>query len=305
MYIGPTMTTTMADEDLSKLHSSLHKAFIDKTVLNSGYPEPSEQLYLVTSLVDDVREFTHPITMNIDGQAIVFVDVRSCTRRQDSPWEEIKPSNGTEFGFAILRGRLELSREYGETEWLQPAASIPGRVYSQWIKGNLGRTFNLGIEEQISVAVISALRWHLLNFKVSNPEDNEWLENASYRIFKYTMVNPDVVMSILDKVQEPHLCVTTEGFVTALKEACDGVKLDKLNWGSVITASLHGWYGTGSRSICAAALESVTTFHALCVAGTDRAYGKTAIGQILKQIERKDRQAVEGYVKTVVNNTKV
>ncbi|EKD22648.1 MAG: hypothetical protein ACD_84C00022G0002 [uncultured bacterium] len=252
-----------------------------------------------TALVNNVPAFAHPVSIKINDENKMFIDVRSFGI-WDINTNAFKVRNEIDYALMVVRGKLNYIWCNENPRWLQNVSPAPMAAYAQWISEAVSRRFALDPREQLSLAILAAIFY---NSQFS--DDAEINEHEKLRIT--TIVTRAVhasaqdVLAILDKVS---VINNVYEFCAKAEEITGSVRLKELNPGVLFSILGGTWFGTNAKEMIAVAVEHPPTWLAILLSAfTERTFRNS---QISKLVERSTFKKIgEDYVRAVLNMLRV
>lgn len=260
---------------ISKLKSSRIELGFPNMSLNSG--KELECIYYTTPYNEhmDIPGFTQYLNIGTNQVPELIMDGRPYLR-QDRMTQQLKVIAENDWQFQAIRMSLNLELLKSGNGLFNGLGNIPVITFSRWISGVLSSRYNLGIESQMAISVITALYYQAMVNPVLR-EVGEEREMEVSRITQITGVNPDFAFGIIDNIGTLNSleCLCRELSHNSAQQRTGELKVQDL----VLLLS-SSWFGINTRENVAISLEHLPTFVGLVyMALTSSMYRKVVLTQ--------------------------
>jgi hypothetical protein len=224
-----------------------------------------------------VPTFHHPVVQDVQGDTIVYVDVRSYGKL-DLMSYDFKVTNEEGYNSALLLARLQEMWVTGNTASIR-ALKLPAILYPAWISENVTRALNLGPGDQAKIAILAAI-FYLSLFSDKKTDDEE--DHTSLivsQVTRNTSIKADVVKPIVDRIS---YIVDIAEFCTVVREELDNVRANNLNPATLYALLGGTWFGPNSSELVAVALEHPPTWATIVYrAATNRSFHNSRLAKMI------------------------
>lgn len=281
MFLMPYDTTVASKlyKNLDDIKAKLRMADLElsfpNTVLNSG--KILENIYHTTPYNEhmDIPGFTQYLNIEKNGAMKLVFDGRPYLRL-DRVTNQLKVIAENDWQFQAVRMALNAKLLESDTSMFMGFGNIPVITFSRWVSGILTARYNLGIESQMAISVISAL-YYLAMIKPDLREPGEARELEVTNLSKITGVNPDFIFSVIDNLGTMS---NLESLCHELSHNAHQQRTGVLKVQDLILLLSSSWFGVNARENVAISLEHLPTFVALVyMALTSNMYRRVVLAQ--------------------------
>jgi hypothetical protein len=288
MFITAYQTLACRSYDLREIEKSLRLAKIENTLAAVKTPDRDLRVidaYAVIPGNNDVPAFTHPFLIEFDGKPTLVIDHRSYVRQSGGSTVALTVTNLADYKFQTTRVLFNL-HWLTNPEALLNLGELGPVVFCRWLSESIVRRLGLGPEEQAKVMTVSLFYWHSL---FRNGE--EWEEKEKLRILtklnQISAIPTSLSMAIVDQIT---VMTGIDSYIETLKAVVNSVRLENLNTPLLFSMLGGSWFGLNAKETVAVALEHPPTFCAILLSALEsRSYQKSGLGQLVKDLDRKDR----------------
>ena len=296
MFKHPYETTACSGYRIGNIATALQHADIDHQLrlAQSGKGVHIEGLYEVPPYVKQVEQFAHAVPFDRNGRTQLAIDVRPFTRvSRDGELVVTAPSDRN---FAVLRGRLARAWLDGMQGDLASVGDLAVMVYQRHVPQAIVTRFGLsGLDQQHLAVLATYFYFGQFDTQLLIPENE--INRYAMRISRVTSINTAEVLQILDRLvtdtdhhphQYPRLR-NLDDLVAAIKKTSPNPRLESLNVGLLLSATVGGWWGPAASEIMAVGLEYPPTWLALVyTALQDRSFNGARFTKLVQQVDRRD-----------------
>lgn len=246
-YPFPSMTTVMG--------KTIKHAFIIT-------PRPEHEDAPVLTQYLDLEGKNAP-NLVIDARKYMTYDHRSDTYRLTTENDYSFLCNRVILNLVAMREGMGALNRFGD---------LPCRVFSRWITLTLSQRYNLPVEHQLNLLVLTAYYYYaLINpALVETPEKRVDLAGVISRV---TGVPSPNVVTISDAITE--MPTTAEGYCKLISERSGSLRFERFGYIDLFNFMAGSWIGLNSRETVGVALEHPPTFIAMIYASiTERSFRK-------------------------------
>lgn len=224
---------------------------------------------------DSIPSFTQPLNIGEGNKPQWIVDGRPYMR-WDRSQDTYKLTAEKDFHLLCMRVALTQALEANGLETALRYGPVPAKTFSRWITLAIAQRFNLPLEHQMTLSVITAYYYYSLHYVDGlNIEQRNMMAN---RVGKATMVPTETVLEISDRL--PAKFQGLEGYVAAINAHTGSIRLSNLKLVDFFMLVAPSWVGLNARENVGVALEHLPTFLALAGAALDeRSYRKAALSR--------------------------
>jgi len=262
---------------MKTIHESLKTSFIKGDI--SLHADTGS--LLVTGLLStrDIPTFTHPITLEIEGNKKTFVDVRSCIKL-DPHTTNYTIKDQDEFEFLTTRCHLDHIWNTEMPSLLQNVSKLPVAVYANLIGEYTARRLALDPRDTLTVTVLAAVLY--LNLFT---DDGEVRKTDATMMTQYISTALSMrAPAVFDIVENNTVIKNLDDFCQVCQEVTQSVRLRDLNPVTLFGIVGSAWYGNNGRELMAVALEHPPTWLALLKrAMTSRGYNNTGLSKFMER----------------------
>lgn len=291
MFLMPYDATvaTKLYKNLEPLYSKLRLGKIELPYPNvQGLAgETFTDLVYVTPLEEhlDVPSFTQYVNIGDSKNPILAIDGRAYMRANPHT-SEIKIIGSNDWRYQIVRMALNLKQFKESESFYMGIGDIPIKVFSRWISGILTNRYNLTIESQMAISVISVLYYlAMINPNLRIRSDLREIELT--RICQTTGIDVDFADSIVSNIEN---LSNLEDLAVAISQHSLQERTGNLKAQDLIMVLGNSWFGINSRENIAIALEHLPSFVSLVHSAlTTSLYKRTSLAQYAINVAR-DRE---------------
>lgn len=281
-------TTACKDYLMTKTGETIDRAQIDGQL---KMVEGSKGIYEVqggSSVADAIPAFAHPMAfLNNENMIRVVTDMRHFGK-WDQHQNLFHVRNAVDYKFNQLRAKLTYVFCAEPTSILRDISPVPMTVFAMWISEAISRRFALDPQEQMLLAVLSAVYYNSLFTDAEEFTEREKMAMVN-TISRNLKVAPDVVMENLEKIP---VIKSVAHFCDFARELTQSVRLEDLNTGLLYAIVGSAFARNDWRETIAVALEHPPTWIALCmVAVTERTYKHTVVTKITERASLRNETA--------------
>lgn len=282
--------------------SALRRANINKPLpvmkTPTGETVKNARMVVVDDEYSDIPGFTQPLNIAETGKAPLWVmDARMFSRTSNGDHDTVVFTARNDWMFQCIR--LVLMQAMQDKE-INPVrlGLLPAKAFTRWITLALAQRFNLPLETQLTISVITSLYYFQLIQGEVIP--NEEMPAYAQRISAITALPRDQVLIKLAALGE---ITNIEDMCTAIKEHCENVRLKDLSFSTLYLIISTSWIGTHYRENVGVALEHAPTLLALFyTAGSEKSFRKTILSQRVESAGRPGE--IHDFVKQLNNITR-
>lgn len=260
---------------IDKLKSSRIELGFPNMSLNSG--KELESIYYTTPYNEhmDIPGFTQYLNIGTSQVPELIMDGRPYLR-QDRMTQQLKVIAENDWQFQAIRMSLNLELLKTGNGLFNGLGNVPVITFSRWISGVLSSRYNLGIESQMAISVITALYYQAM----INPELREAGEPREMevsRITQITGVNPEFAFGVIDNLGPLH---NLDHLCHELSHNSAQQRTGELKTQDLVLLLGSSWFGINARENVAISLEHLPTFVALVyMALTSSMYRRVVLTQ--------------------------
>ena len=282
--------------------SALRRANITKPLPAMKTPDgavvKNAWMVVVDDEYSDIPGFTQPLNIAEAGKAPVWVmDARMFSRTSNGDHDTIVFTARNDWMFQCVR--LVLMQAMRDKE-INPVrlGLLPAKAFTRWITLALAQRYNLPLETQLIISVITSLYYfQLIQGEVIS---NEEMPAYAQRISAITALPREQVLTRLATLGE---LTSIEDMCTAIKEHSENVRLKDLSFSTLYLIISTSWIGTHYRENVGVALEHAPTLLALFyTAGSEKSFRKTILSQRVESAGRPGE--INDFVKQLNNITR-
>lgn len=297
-------TTALSVFDVKKIQENIEKVFMtqrdeEEIRLLKTFEDSDYKVYELLPTNTTVELFSLPMVFRTNPTQKepldIIIDVRPFTRQNKQ--QEVVINNLSEYKFAVNTAMI--TRKWMDDDFVNVDEEFLLKVWSRWIGTALISKLNIEQTMQPPVIIITAYYLYCMlnqiDTPISNPID---LKRTAGVISRATFTQQITVTELLEQLDYPVNNIGT--YIQALKEYTGSIRFDKITPGFIYALIQFGWYGNGVTRICGAAVEFPPVFVAMVYSAiVQDGYNKTAIGRIIKDLDKNSR---DEFVKQVERN---
>lgn len=262
---------------MKTIHDSLKTSFIKGDI--SCHEETGSLLVTGLNSTRDIPTFTHPITLEIDGEKKTFIDVRSCVKLEQLTSNYIVKDQD-EFEFLTMRCQLTHLWNTEMPSLLQNVSKLPIAVYANLIGEYTARRLALDPRDTLTVTVLAAVLY--LNLFTDDIEVRK--TDATHMAQFISNALSIRAPAVFDIIENNTVIKNLDDFCTVCQEVTQSVRLRDLNSVTLFGMVGSAWYGNNGRELMAVALEHPPTWLSLLKrALTSRGYNNTGLSKFMER----------------------
>lgn len=288
MFSLPYQTTicgmyTRLDQLLSKVRrAALELPFpevktpADYTLDNAHFVTPRQEHEEVPNFTQyiNIGEPNHP-NLLIDGRQYMKYDIKTGL---------FKLVSVNDWSFQCVRMALNLKLLTTDETMFSRLGDLPAKVFHRWVSGALITKYNLGLESQMALFVITAYYYYAMCNDELRPADMTARTQFAPIVSRVTGVPPDFVLDVIEEVGKLE---NATDLIVAMSTKSRQERTGELKFTDLFLLLSNSWFGANSRENVGVALEHLPTYIAMLYMGiADRSYRRTVITQRAESLAR-------------------
>lgn len=242
---------------------------------NSAFVTPREEH-------EAIPNFTQIINIGEPNKPRLVVDSRQYMK-YDPRSNAYSLVAQNDWQFQCIRLALNNRLLSGDEGFFNRLTDLPAKVFHRWVSGVLITRYNLSIESQMALYVITAYYYYAMSIPELRQPGADREQFASI-ISRITSVPPDFV---LDTIADVGPLENASDLIKEMSTNSRQQRTGVLKFGDLFALISTSWFGVNSRENVGVALEHLPTFIAmLYMAIADRSYRKTVITQRAESLAR-------------------
>lgn len=305
MFLLPYETTICATHDPERLTLALKRANIEYPFPAITTPAGSvlDRAVFITPRDEhvDVPPVTQFLnigtadnpTLVIDGRPYMRYDLRNDTYRLTAT---------SDYAFMCARVALTLGVLDEGVAQLGRLGDLTAKTFVRWITLTLARKYNLPLEQQLSLMVITAYYYFGL-VDPSNTEDEEARIRLAPQVARVTGAPATAVLDIAARIDRP--AYDANAFTQQITTKTGSLRFNDFKFIDLWTMLNTSWIGSGNvKETVGVALEHVPTWVAMVFSSlAERSYRRTVITQRAESAGRtSDRQQFVTLVQRLISD---
>lgn len=281
MFTLPYQTTicgmyTRLDHVLSKVRRAALDLPFPAVVTPAKYT--LDKAHFVTPREEhaEIPNFTQYINIGEPNRPNLLIDGRQYLKYNDKTGMFTEVSQN-DWSFQCIRLALNLQLIQADETMFSRLGDLPARVFHRWVSGPLITKYNLEIEAQMALYVITAYYFYAMCNYELRPADFNVRSQFSPIISRITGVPPDFVLDVIESVGKLE---NATDLIVAMSTKSRQARTGELKFTDLYLLLSNSWQGANARENVGVALEHLPTFIAMLYMGiADRSYRKTVITQ--------------------------
>jgi hypothetical protein len=230
---------------------------------------------------EDIPMFTQYIDMGqpnkprllIDGRRYFKLDARTGTYRLVA---------NNDWSFECVRMSLNITTLTGDETAFSRLGDVPAKVFNRWVSGPLVTRYQLPIESQMALYVITAYYYYAMGMPELGEANQQLREQFAPVVSRITGVPPDFTIDVISEVGELN---NVDDLIYAMSTRSRQERTGELKFKDLYLLLSTSFFAR--REDVGVALEHLPTFIAmLYMAVADRSYRKTVIMQRAETVAR-------------------
>lgn len=307
MFSLPYQTTicsmyTKLDQVLSKVRRAaldlefpVVKTPANYTLNNAHFVTPRQEH-------EAIPTFSQYINIGEPNQPNLLIDSRQYMK-YDIKTGLYKINGVNDWSFECIRMALNLQLLKADETIFSRLGDLPAKVFHKWVSGALITKYNLPIESQMALYVITAYYFYAMCNYELQPADKTARTQFAPIISRITGVPPDFVLNTIDQVG-PLMNATDLAYAMSMHS--NQSRTGELKFSDLYLLLANSWQNgaPNARENVGVALEHMPTFIAMVYMGiADRSYRRTVITQRAESLARgNDLKIFTDLVFRLVNN---
>lgn len=232
---------------------------------------------------EDIPLFTQYLDIGVPGKPRLLIDGRRYFK-YDARSGTYRLVANNDWSFECVRMALNLSSLTGDETAFNRLGDVPAKVFNRWVSGPLTTRYQLPIESQMALYVITAYYYYAMSMPELGEENPDARQQFAPVISRITGVPPDFVMDIISEVGPLN---NADDLIYAMSTKSRQERTGELKFKDLYLLLASSWFGNNARENVGVALEHLPTFIAmLYMAIGDRSYRKTIIMQRAETVAR-------------------
>ncbi|BEG72649.1 hypothetical protein RVBP21_2770 [Pseudomonas phage BRkr] len=244
-------------------------------LMNSAFVTPREEH-------EAIPNFTQIINVGEPNKPRLLIDSRQYMKF-DARSQKYSLIAQNDWQFQCVRLALNNRLLSGDEAFFNRLSDLPAKVFHRWVSGVLITRYNLPIESQMALFVITAYYYYAM----STPElrqPGEEREKFAPIISRCTSVPPEFVLDVAATMGKLE---NASDLIHEMSVNSRQQRTGELKFGDLFALISTSWFGVNSRENVGVALEHLPTFIALLyMAIAERSYRKTVITQRVESLAR-------------------
>lgn len=248
----------------------------DYTLDNAHFVTPRQEH-------EEIPTFTQYINIGEPNKPNLLIDSRQYMKYNDKTGLYV--INGVnDWSFQCIRMALNLQLLKADETIFSRLGDIPAKVFHRWVSGALITKYNLPIQSQMAMFVISAYYFYAMcNYELQEADHTSRTEFAPI-ISRITGVPPDFVLDVIETVGP---LKNASDLAHAMSTCSLQERTGVLKFGDLFLLLSNSWQGINKRENVGVALEHMPTYIAMVyMAIADRSYRQTVITQRVDSVAR-------------------
>lgn len=232
---------------------------------------------------EDIPTFTQYINIGEPNHPNLLIDSRQYMKYDDKTG--LYRINGVnDWSFQCVRMALNLQLLKSDETIFSRLGDLPAKVFHRWVSGALITKYNLDLQSQMALFVISAYYFYAMcNYELQAPDVTARTQFAPI-ISRITGVPPDFVLDVIETVGP---LKNASDLAYALSTKSLQGRTGELKFTDLYLLLANSWQGVNGRENSGVALEHMPTFIAMVYMGiADRSYRRTVITQRAESLAR-------------------
>lgn len=241
--------------------------------------------YMVTPSPEheDIPLFTQYVDIGQPGKPRLLIDGRG--------YFKYEPRSGTyrlvannDWSFQCIRLSLNVTAITGDESTFSRLGDVPAKVFNRWVSGPLTTRYQLPIESQMALYVITAYYYYAMLIPELGEANPQIREQFAPTVSRITGVPPDFV---IDTITEVGPLNNVDDLIFAMSTKSRQERTGELKFKDLYLLLSNSWFGANARENVGVALEHLPTFIAMVyMAVADRSYRKAIISQRAETVAR-------------------
>lgn len=288
MYLLPYQTTICGMyTQLDKLTSKVRRAALDLEfpVVKTPADYTLDKAHFVTPREEheDVPTFTQYIDIGepnkpnllIDGRQYMKYDIKTGLYRLVSI---------NDWSFQCIRLALNLKLLKSDDTIFSRLGDLPAKVFHRWVSGAMITKYNLPLESQMALFVITTYYFYAMcNYELQS-EDNTARNEFAPIVSRITGVPPDFVLDIIETVGPLR---NATDLAIAMSTRSRQERTGELKFADLYLLLQNSWQGVNARENVGVALEHMPTYIAMVYMSiATRSYRGTIITKQAEAVAR-------------------
>lgn len=248
----------------------------DYTLDNAHFVTPRQEH-------EDIPTFTQYINIGEPNHPNLLIDSRQYMK-YDIKTGLYKINGVNDWSFQCIRMALNLQLLKSDETIFSRLGDLPAKVFHRWVSGALITKYNLELQSQMALFVITAYYFYAMcNYELQEPDIEARTQFAPI-ISRITGVPPDFVLDIIETVG-PLKDANDLAYAMSTK-SLQG-RTGELKFTDLYLLLSNSWQGVNARENVGVALEHMPTYIAMVYMGiADRSYRRTVITQRAESLAR-------------------
>lgn len=232
---------------------------------------------------EDIPTFTQYINIGEPDKPNLLIDSRQYMKYD--PKTGLYKINGVnDWSFQCVRMALNLQLLKADETIFSRLGDLPAKVFHRWISGALITKYNLEIESQMALFVISAYYFYAMCNYELQAEDITVRTQFVPIISRITGVPPDFVLDIIETVGPLR---NASDLALELSTKSRQARTGTLKFTDLYLLVSNSWQGVNARENVGVALEHMPTYISMVyMAIADRSYRQTVITKRAETLAR-------------------
>lgn len=230
---------------------------------------------------EDIPKFTQYIDLGQPNKPRLLIDGRNHFKYE--------PRSGTyrlvannDWSFECIRLSLNISTLTGDETLFSRLGDVPAKVFNRWVSGPLTTRYQLPIESQMALYVITTYYYYAMLMPELGEANPATREQFAPTISRITGVPPDFVIDVINEVGDLN---NVDDLVYAMSTKSRQERTGELKFKDLYLLLANSFFAR--REDVGVALEHLPTYIAmLYMAVADRSYRKTVIMQRAETVAR-------------------
>jgi len=248
----------------------------DYTLDNAHFVTPRQEH-------EDIPTFTQYINIGEPNNPNLLIDSRQYMK-YDIKTGLYRINGVNDWSFQCVRMALNLQLLKSDETIFSRLGDLPAKVFHRWVSGALITKYNLELQSQMALFVITAYYFYAMcNYELQEPDVEARTQFAPI-ISRITGVPPDFVLDVIETVG-PLKDANDLAYAMSTK-SLQG-RTGELKFTDLYLLLSNSWQGVNARENVGVALEHMPTYIAMVYMGiADRSYRRTVITQRAEGLAR-------------------
>lgn len=288
MFSLPYQTTicgmyTRLDQVLSKVRRAALDLPFPEVVTPANYTLDKAHFVTPRQEHEDIPNFTQYINVGEPNHPNLLIDSRQYMK-YDEKTGLYRLAATNDWSYQCIRLALNLQLLSSDETMFSRLGDLPAKVFHRWVSGALITKYNLGIESQMALFVITAYYFYAMCNHELRPADFDTRQQFAPIISRITGVPPDFVLDVIEQVGKLE---NGTDLAIAMSTKSHQERTGELKFSDIFLLLSNSWQGSNSRENVGVALEHLPSFIAMLYMGiADRSYRKTVITQRAESLAR-------------------